>query len=118
MAITSPTKTDSRERVAPSTVLTGIDLATGKTIGTVPITPEERIPEIVARSLKAQQRGTVLPFAGRAIVRATLRNIVIKRAKDITETVSHGMRKPLVEAFVGDVGLVLDEFDEYILKTK
>ncbi|MEO8341953.1 MAG: aldehyde dehydrogenase family protein, partial [Nitrospirota bacterium] len=114
MAITIPTKTDSPEHIPASAVLTGIDPATGKTIGTVAITPEERIPEIVARSRKAQQKWAALPFAERSKVLTALRTVVVKRAGEIAETVSRGMGKPLVEALADDVGLVLDEFDEYI----
>lgn len=66
MVLTSPTKADSQQRAVPSTVLTGINPATGKTLGTVAITPEESIPQIVARSRKAQQKWAALPFAERA----------------------------------------------------
>lgn len=42
-----PRKTESLERVAPGALLNGIDPATRKTIGTVTVTSEERIPDIV-----------------------------------------------------------------------
>ena len=103
---------------SPSTpaipVLTAVDPATGQTIGTVKVTSEDRIPEIVARSRKAQQKWAALPFTERARTLSTLRAVVVKRASEIAETVSRGMGKPLVEALADDVGLVLDEFDEYI----
>ncbi|MEO8458821.1 MAG: aldehyde dehydrogenase family protein [Chloroflexota bacterium] len=108
-----PAKSDSTTAPA-GTVLNAIDPATRKMIGTVPVTSEERIPEIVARARVAQQAWGSLPFAERAKALTMLRNVVVKRAEEIAETVSRSMGKPLVEALVGDVGLVLDEFDEYI----
>ncbi len=97
-----------------STVLTAVDPATGATIATVPVMAEARVPEIVARARTAQQVWGALPFAERAEALTLLRNVVVQRAPAIAETVSRGMGKPLVDALVGDVGLVLDEFDEYI----
>ncbi len=94
--------------------LNAVDPATGKAIGTVPVTAEDRIPGIVDRARTAQRSWAVLPFAERARVLTVLRSVVVKRADEIAETVSRGMGKPLVDALVGDVGLVLDEFDEYI----
>ena len=91
-----------------------VDPATGKVIGTVPVTIEQQIPAIVARARTAQQAWSALPFAERATALAILRGVVVNRAVEIAETVSRGMGKPLVDALVGDVGLVLDEFSEYI----
>jgi acyl-CoA reductase-like NAD-dependent aldehyde dehydrogenase len=108
-----PAESDSTS-VSHSGVLTAIDPATGKTIGTVPITPEDRIPEIVERARVAQRKWAALPFAERARALTELRAVVVRRADEIAETVSLGMGKPLVEALAHDVGLVLDEFDEYI----
>lgn len=99
---------------SPGGVLRAIDPATGRVIGNVPVTTEEQIPAVVARARKAQQAWSALPFAERATALARLRGIVVKRAEEIAETVSRGMGKPLVDALIGDVGLVLDEFDEYI----
>jgi acyl-CoA reductase-like NAD-dependent aldehyde dehydrogenase len=91
--------------------LSAVDPATGKVFGTVPVTMEQQIPEIVAR---ARTAWSVLPFAERAGALAILRGVVVRRAVEIGETVSRGMGKTLVDALVGDVGLVLDEFSEYI----
>jgi len=95
-------------------LLKAIDPATGEAFDSVQITPEEQIPEIVARARRAQQSWSKLPFAERARVLASVRAAVVKRADEIAETVSRGMGKPLIDALIGDVGLVLDEFDEYI----
>lgn len=95
-------------------VLTAVDPATGATIGTVAVTGEERIPEIVARARVAQQAWGALSFAERARALGVLRDLVAARSREIAETVSQGMGKPVVEALVGDIGLVLDEFDHYI----
>lgn len=96
------------------TVLTAVDPATGKTIGTVQITTEQEIPAIVARARAAQKSWAALPFSQRAEALTVLRSVVVRRAEEIAETISQGMGKPLVDAMVGDIGLVLDEFDEYI----
>jgi acyl-CoA reductase-like NAD-dependent aldehyde dehydrogenase len=95
-------------------LLTATNPATGKAIGTVPITPEQQIPEMVGRARTAQESWSALPFAERAKVLTMLRAVVVSRAAEIAETISRGMGKPLVDALVGDVGLVLDEFNEYI----
>ncbi len=95
-------------------ILKAIDPATGKSIGAVPATAERQIPKMVARARKAQQAWSALPFAERAKVLAVLRGVIVEHAEEIAETVSRGMGKPLVDALVGDVGLVLDEFNEYI----
>ena len=94
-------------------VLTAINPATGDTIGTVPVTGEEHIPEIVARARIAQQAWAALSLADRIQALGVLRDLIATRSQEIAETVSQGMGKPLVEALVGDVGLVLDEFDHY-----
>ena len=97
-----------------NSVLTAVDPATGNTIGTVPVTTEDQVPEIVSRARKAQQAWSARSFAERARALAKLRSVVVRRSGDIADAISRGMGKPLVDALVGDVGLVLDEFDEYI----
>ena len=67
--------------------------ATGKEIGTVPVTADTDIPAIVARARAAQRRWGGLPFVERARVLAILRSVIVRRADDIAETVSRGIGK-------------------------
>ena len=94
--------------------LTAMDPATGEVIGTVPVTPADRIPEIVARSRMAQATWAERSPEERTGALTVLRNIIANRSLEIAETVSRGMGKPLAEALAHDVGLVLDELDEAI----
>ena len=105
---------EPRSKEGRAAALQAMNPATGKEIGTVPVTADSDIPAIVARARAAQRRWGGLPFVERARVLAILRSVIVRRADDIAETVSRGMGKPLVDALVGDVGLVLDEFSEYL----
>jgi acyl-CoA reductase-like NAD-dependent aldehyde dehydrogenase len=95
-------------------VLEAINPATGEVMGTVPITREARIPEMVASAQKAQEKWGLLPFVDRAWVLGKLRDLIIERASEISETISFGMGKPLVESLSYDVAMVIEDLTGYI----
>ena len=104
------------ERVAPAkqAVIEAINPATQDVIGTVPITQEARIPEMVAQARKAQENWSRLTFEQRAKPLGLLRDLMIKRASEIAETISRGMGKPLIEALSYDVAMVVEDLSDYI----
>ena len=91
-----------------------INPATREVIGTVPVTQEGRIPEIVARARKAQETWGLLTFAERAKPLGILRDLIVARSPEIAETISRGMGKPLVEALSYDVAMVVEDLSDYI----
>ena len=95
-------------------VIKAVNPATQDLIGTVPITPEARIPEMVARARTAQEAWAGLPFEERAKALGVLRDLIVKRAPEIAETISSGMGKPLIEALSYDVAMVVEDLSDYI----
>jgi acyl-CoA reductase-like NAD-dependent aldehyde dehydrogenase len=95
-------------------VIEAINPATREVIGTVPVTEEARIPDIVAGARKAQEIWGRMPFAERARPLGTLRDLIVTRATEIAETISRGMGKPLVEALSYDVAMVVEDLSDYI----
>ena len=95
-------------------VIEAINPATREVIGTVPITQEARIPEIVARAKKAQEAWSHLSFEERAKPLGVLRDLIVERSAEIAETISRGMGKPLVEALSYDVAMVVEDLSDYI----
>ena len=91
-----------------------IDPATREVIGSVAITRESLVPEIVGRARKAQDLWSRLPFAERAKSLSVLRDLIVQRSPEIAETISRGMGKPLVEALSYDVAMVVEDLSDYI----
>jgi succinate-semialdehyde dehydrogenase/glutarate-semialdehyde dehydrogenase len=95
-------------------VLRAVNPATFEHLGSVPLTPEARIPAMVALARNAGSAWGALAFAERAPVLAGLRARIAARAGEIARVVSAGMGKPLVEAHSFDVQMVLEALDDYL----
>jgi len=96
------------------TTIDAIDPATRQVIGTVHITQESRIPEMIAQAKTAQQTWGRLAFAERAKSLSVLRDLIRARAPEIADTITLGMGKPLVEALSFDVAMVVEDLSGYI----
>lgn len=115
---TNPIATNPVRKLEPITAgpqeIAGVDPATQETIGTVQVTQQSRIPEIVARARKAQEKWSRLSFEERAKPLGILRDLIVTRAPEIADTISRGMGKPLVEALSYDVAMVVEDLSDYI----
>jgi len=88
--------------------------ATRAVIGRVRVTPQSRIPAIVARARQAQAQWGALTFAQRTKSLRVLRDLIRQRAPEIAGTISRGMGKPVLEALSYDVAMVVDDLTGYI----
>jgi acyl-CoA reductase-like NAD-dependent aldehyde dehydrogenase len=95
-----------------------INPATFDIIGTVPMTPEAMIPTVVARARAAFATWSALSHRQRAVPLQALRDLIVQQADRIAETISKGMGKPLVEALTYDVAMVVDQLDDYLVRTE
>ena len=77
--------------------INAIDPVTQQVIGKVQKTDEARIPGMVAQARIAQESWGRLHFSERSKALSLLRDL-IKRRSQVSETISRGMGKPLVEA--------------------
>lgn len=105
---------DTERAVNRQQVIEAINPATRELIGTVPITQEAGIKHIIARARMAQRAWGHLPFEDRAKALVVLRDLIVKRAPEIADTISRGMGKPLIEALSYDVAMVVEDLSDYI----
>jgi acyl-CoA reductase-like NAD-dependent aldehyde dehydrogenase len=95
-------------------VTKAINPATFELLGNVPMTSEGLVPGMVAQARRAAGVWAATSFADRGRALTRLRDLIKERAADLAGTVSAGMGKPMVEALVFDVGMVVDHLDDYI----
>jgi acyl-CoA reductase-like NAD-dependent aldehyde dehydrogenase len=91
-----------------------INPATFEIIGTVPLTPEALIPTLILQARRAFEGWSGLSHLQRTVPLIALRNLIVTRADRIAEVIAKGMGKPLMEALTYDVGMVVDQLDDYI----
>ena len=95
-------------------VTKALNPATFELIGSVPITTDGQIPGIVARARRAAEVWGATSFQDRARVLGQLRDLIVQRADQLAEVISRGMGKPLVEALMFDVAMVVEHLEDYI----
>ena len=93
-----------------------INPATFDIIGTVPQTPEARIPTLALQARRAFEDWSALTHLQRSVPLIALRNLIVTRSQSIAETISKGMGKPLLEALTYDVAMVVEQLDDYIAR--
>jgi len=84
------------------TTLESFNPATGKLVGTVPVTPSEKISAIVTRARAAQPAWRALGAEGRAAMLAKAGPLLLESAKELGRLLSQEQGKPLREA-IGEV---------------
>ncbi len=85
-----------------SATLTSLNPSTGEPVGEVPVTPSDRIAEVVARARAAQIEWGALTAAQRAEVLAPAGEKLVARADELGELLTREMGKPLREG-IGEV---------------
>jgi acyl-CoA reductase-like NAD-dependent aldehyde dehydrogenase len=105
--IRSPASPPSQDRLR----LESRDPATGRLLGSVPITPPEAISQVAAEVAVEQAKWALRPLEERAHIVAEAAQIMLRRAEELAVAVTHETGKPLMEATFIDVGagaMVLD----------
>ncbi len=93
----------------PPQVLESFDPATGERVGSVPLTPVDSIPGIVARARAAQRAWAEIPASTRADMLRPAAATLRSRADEIGTLLCREMGKPIKEA-VGEVNYAADAF--------
>ncbi|MCA9283835.1 MAG: aldehyde dehydrogenase [Phycisphaerales bacterium] len=109
--MTTATTGTTTTSFAHGAVLLSIDPATGHTVGEVPVTAVEAVPELVARARHAQSAWAALGPEGRREALKPAGAALVNEAEAIGELLTREMGKPLKEA-IGEVrscGSSLDE---------
>jgi succinate-semialdehyde dehydrogenase/glutarate-semialdehyde dehydrogenase len=88
--------------------LRSIDPATLELVGTVPVTPVEDVPAVVAEAAAAQAVWARSGFAERRAFLRRLRGLLLERMDEIARTVTRETGKPLLEAYGADVLVAAD----------
>ncbi|HLO66811.1 MAG TPA: aldehyde dehydrogenase family protein [Holophaga sp.] len=98
-----------RHQVTPA-----VDPATFEQIGAVPQTPEGLVPLFVERARKAAEGWAQAGWEERNRVLGRLKGVIAQHADEIARMITRSMGKPLYEAYLYDVAMVLDCLDDYI----
>jgi acyl-CoA reductase-like NAD-dependent aldehyde dehydrogenase len=88
--------------------LRSIDPATLELVGTVPVTPVEELPAVVAEADAAQAVWARSGFEERRAFLRWLRALLLERMDEIARTVTRETGKPLLEAYGADVLVAAD----------
>lgn len=96
------------------TVLSAVDPATRAVIASVFATQPATVAARVAQAQVAGRAWGSLSFGQRTDALTQLRAQVARHAREIAETISGGMGKPLIEALSFEVSAVLDTLDDCI----
>jgi len=113
-----PETLESVTRVAESSPSTGRDKtrliecyepATLKSLGTVPATPPEALPGLVARARKAQESWAKTPFSERRKVLGLLLDYVLDHADELVEAVVRDSGKTRYNAMLGEVWPIVEK---------
>ena len=88
--------------------LRSVNPATLEVVGAVPVTPPEAVPEAVAEARLAQRQWARTSFAERRRLLAAVARLLLDRMDEIAATVTAETAKPLVEAFLSDVMVAVD----------
>ena len=88
--------------------LRSIDPATLELVGTVPVTPVEELPAVVAEAAATQAVWARSSFAERRAFLRRLRALLLERMDEIASTVTRETGKPLLEAYGADVLVAAD----------
>lgn len=111
-------RTRVERRAEPPTyrqqVTRAVNPATFEMIGAVPQTPEGLVPTFVERARRAADAWGLAGWEERARTLGKLRTLIADRSTEIAGTISRSMGKPLLEALNFDVGMVLEDLDDYI----
>jgi acyl-CoA reductase-like NAD-dependent aldehyde dehydrogenase len=97
--------------------LVSINPSTGDTVGTVEVTPVERVDDVVSAARRAQPAWEALGSRGRADLLLLAADEFLDRAEELGELLSREMGKPLREA-IGEVrscgAALAEELDEMV----
>ena len=94
--------------VAAATLLESVNPATLEVVGAVAVTPLEAVSETVAEARLAQQQWARTSFAERRALLGAVARLLLERMDEIAATVTAETAKPLVEAFLSDVMVSVD----------
>ena len=88
--------------------LRSVNPATLEVVGAVAVTPLEAVTEAVTEARLAQQQWARTSFAERRALLAAVARLLLERMDEIAATVTAETAKPLVEAFLSDVMVAVD----------
>ena len=88
--------------------LRSVNPATLEVVGAVAVTPLEAVTEAVTEARLAQQQWARTSFAERRGLLAAVAQLLLERMDEIAATVTAETAKPLVEAFLSDVMVAVD----------
>ena len=88
--------------------LRSVNPATLEVVGAVAVTPLEAVTEAVTEARLAQQQWARTSFAERRALLAAVAQLLLERMDEIAATVTAETAKPLVEAFLSDVMVAVD----------
>ncbi len=88
--------------------LRSVNPATLEVVGAVAVTPLEAVTEAVTEARLAQQQWARTSFQERRALLASVARLLLERMDEIAATVTAETAKPLVEAFLSDVMVAVD----------
>src|SRR6266511_3436484 len=88
--------------------LRSVDPATLEPVGSVPATPREAIPELVAEATLAQRRWAGSSHAERRALLARAAHFLLDNAEELARTITAETGKPLLESYVAELFLALE----------
>jgi acyl-CoA reductase-like NAD-dependent aldehyde dehydrogenase len=88
--------------------LRSVDPATLEPVGTVPVTPPEAIPEIVAEARLAQGRWAATAHAERRALLVRTARYLLDNADELAATTTAETGKPLLESYAAELFLALE----------
>lgn len=88
--------------------LRSIDPATLEQVGSVPVTPPEAIPELVAEARLVQRRWAESTHADRRALLVRVAHVLLDEAEELAATITAETGKPLLESYVAELFLGLE----------
>ncbi len=88
--------------------LRSIDPATLEPVGSVPVTPPEAIPELVAEARLVHRRWAESTHADRRALLVRVAHVLLDGAEELAATITAETGKPMLESYVAELFLALE----------